>query len=726
MSHHQDADKPETAGADNIDAWAQAICRVASHYRLTYSPGSVKSVARWQRGRPLPSMLKNMSRHAGLSVRMLDGNIESVSGWRLPLVVQLKDGQVAVIEHFDGESNVGVSFSSEDNLVTVLPMLPLLAEVRYAVALRPATMAGDSRSKNYISAWYPGWLRHLVLQKLRPYGHVMLASLIINMLAMAGILFSMQVYDRVIPAQSYPTLYVLFIGVLIAVIFGFLMRLLRSHVTDLLGKQADMRISDRVFGHALRLKTSAIPRSTGSFISQLRELESIREMITSTTVSVIVDLPFFLLFLLVLAIISPQLAWIAPVAAVVMIVPGLLLQKRLAALARDHVEESTLRNAVLVESVQSLEDIKLMQAENHFLQQWNSYIRITAQSGLKTRRVTQGLLAWGMSIQGLVYAVVIVVGAPLVIDGDITTGAIIAASQLSSRMVAPMTALCGVLARWQQAKAAKAGIDSIMQLPVENSFDAQSLHQDVLHGHFSFTDTAFRYQPDSPGVPLRVASLEIQPGERIAVLGRNGAGKSTFLQALIGGIPLTQGELKLDSLSLPHIDVADLRRNIGLLTQNARLFHGSLRENLMLGSPLARDSDVFEALEIAGAAGFVRKLPHGLDHKIMEGGLGLSGGQRQSILLARMILRDPNIVLLDEPTASLDEHTEKEFLARLESWLAGRTLIVATHRSAVMSIIDRVLVLKEGNLVMDMPKEKALARQGSDNGGAVANERKPA
>ena len=726
MSNVQDSQDPLAAESEKLDSWVQAICRVASHYRLTYSPGSVKSVARWQRGRPLPAVLKNMARHAGLSVRMLDSRVTSISGWRLPLVIELNDGQVGVIEHFDGESTVGVSFSSEDNLVIQLPLLPLLAEVRVAVALRPATMSGDSRVKNYLSQWHPGWLRGLVLQKLRPYGHVMLASLVINTLAMAGILFSMQVYDRVIPAQSYPTLYVLFIGVLIAVLFAFLMRLLRSRVTDLLGKQADMRISDRVFGHALRLKSSAIPRSTGSFISQLRELESIREMVTSTTVTVMADLPFFALFLLVLAIIAPQLAWIAPLAAIIMIVPGLLLQKRLAALARDHVEESTLRNAVLVESVQNMEDIKLMQAENHFLQQWNSYIRITAQSGLKSRRITQGLLAWGMSVQGLVYAVVIVVGAPMVIDGDITTGAIIAASQLSSRMVAPMTALCGVLARWQQAKAAKAGIDSIMQLPVENSFDAQSLHQDVLHGHYAFKDTMFRYQPDSPTVPLRVASLTIEPGERIVVLGRNGAGKSTFLQALIGGIPLAQGELTLDSLSLPHIDVADLRRNIGLLTQNARLFHGSLRENLMLGAPLAQDRDVFEALEIAGAASFIRKLPHGLDHPIMEGGVGLSGGQRQSILLARLILRDPNIVLLDEPTASLDEHTEKEFLARLENWLAGRTLIVATHRTAVMAIIDRVLVLKEGNLVMDMPKEKALARQGSDSAGAANNERKPA
>lgn len=715
----------ELLDAKALNAWVAAISQVATHYRLTFSPGGLQAMARWQLGKPLATALKNMARHIGLSSRMLDDKLDDVTGWRLPLVVQLKDGQVAIIHSFDGEANVGVSFSRDADLITTQPLTELLAEIRHVVAFRPAAMARDSRTEEYLSSFDPGWLRQLVMVKIKPYWHVMLASLVINVLSMAGILFSMQVYDRVIPAQSYPTLYVLFIGVLIAVAFGFAMRLMRSHVTDILGKQADMRISDRVFGHALRLRTSVIPRSTGSFISQLRELESIREMVTSTTVSVIADLPFFFLFLLVMAIIAPQLAWIAPVAAIIMLAPGLLLQRKLAALAQEHVQESTLRNAVLVESVQGLEDIKLMQAETRFLQQWNSYIRITAQTGMRSRRLTQGLLSWGTTIQGLVYAVVIVVGAPMVINGDITTGAIVAASQLSSRMIAPMAALCGVLARWQQAKAAKSGIDSIMQLPVENGEDSQRLHRDVLHGNYQFTDTAFRYRPDSPTVPLRVGKLEINAGERIAVLGRNGAGKSTFLQALIGGVPLEQGELRLDSLSLPHIDVADLRRNTGLMTQNARLFHGSLRDNLTLGAPQARDEEIIAALEMCGADILVRKLPHGLDHVVMEGGLGLSGGQRQSLLLARLILRDPNIVLLDEPTASLDEHTERDFLDRLGNWLAGRTLIIATHRSAVLSIVNRVLVLKDGALVMDMPKEQAMARKGADVA-EVHNERRPA
>jgi ATP-binding cassette subfamily C protein LapB len=497
--------------------------------------------------------------------------------------------------------------------------------------------------------------------------------------------------------------------VLIATLFGFILRLARSHIMDLLGKRADLRVSDRVFGHALRLRNSAVPRSTGSFISQLRELEQIREMVTSSTISTIVDLPFFFLFVGVLAIIAPQLAWIAPVAAVLMVLPGLLLQKKLASLAKQAAHESTLRNAVLVESVQGLEDIKLMQAENRFLQQWNSYVQITAESGLKTRELTQGLISWGMTIQSLVYTAVIVVGAPMVIEGEMTTGAVVAASMLASRMIAPMATLCGVLARWQQVKAAKEGLDNIMQLPTENQREETPIRQDVLRGHYLFEQAQFAYGGDVQNPALRINRLEIKPGEHVAILGRNGAGKSTLLQAMVGSMDLVGGELRLDNLSLPHLDMADVRRNVGLMSQNARLFYGTLRENITLGMPRATDDEIFAVLEMCGAAAFVQKLAKGLDHQIMENGVGLSGGQRQSILLARMFLRDPNIVLLDEPTASLDEHTEREFIQGLSQWLGNRTLIVATHRVPMLELVERVVVLKEGMLVMDAPKAQALS-----------------
>lgn len=706
------SDNEDRTAAPDLTDWVTAVMHVASHYRLNYSPGRLLSTARWQQHASFTVALKNLGRQAGLKMKELRSKEAELSAWRLPLVIEMEDGQIGIIQSFDGQDEVHIRFIKDEGLINTHSFSELLPGIKRVIAFRPAKISKDIRVDRYLEAWKPDWLRKLVVRNLKPYWHVMLASFLINTLALAGILFSMQVYDRVIPAQSYPTLYVLFIGVIIAVVFSFLLRLGRGHVTDILGKQADMRISDRVFGHSMRLRNSAIPRSTGSFISQLRELEQIREMVTSSTVTVIADMPFFLLFLLVLAMICPPLCWIAPVAAILMVTPGLFLQKKLARLARQSVHESTLRNAILVESVQGLEDIKLMQAEERFQQQWNHYIEVTAQSGVRTRKITHGLISWGVTIQNLVYATVVLAGAPLVIDGEITTGTIVAASLLSSRMIAPMSALCGVLARWQQVKVAKSGLDSIMQLPVENSDEETKVHRHTLHGHYKFTAAAFSYHYEATQIPLRVNKLEINPGERIAVLGRNGAGKSTFLQALSGGVELKTGELLLDDLSLPHIDTADMRRNIGFLTQNSRLFHGSLRDNLTLGAPQASDDDIFQVLEVCAAAEFVRKLALGLEHPIMEGGQGLSGGQRQSVLLARMLLRDPNIVLLDEPTASLDEHTEKEFLQRLDKWLAGRTLIVATHRAAVLELVERVLVFKEGSLAMDAPKEKAFRQAG--------------
>lgn len=712
-------DAPEGQSASGgelpLNGWATAIIQIATHYRLPCSPGMIMAAAEWQGKQTRDKALRHLARQAGLSLQLFAEESREITRWRLPLAVELDDGQVGVVTVFDGDDRVRVHFSGDEQPTPVM-LTDLLPALRVVAALRPVAAAKDSRVDRYLATVRPDWLRRLVLHDLRPYGYVMLASFLINLLALVGIVFSMQVYDRVIPAQSYPTLYVLYAGVIISVVFTYILRVGRDHVTDLLGKRADMRVSDRVFGHALRLRNSVVPRSTGTFISQLRELEAIREMVTSTTVTAIVDMPFFLLFLLVMAIIAPQLAWIAPVAVLLMVLPGLLSQKKLAKLAQQALKESTLRNAVLVESVQGLEDIKLMQAEDRFLQQWNSYIRITAQSGVAMRKVMHSLISWGVTVQGLVYASVIVVGAPMVINGDITTGAIVAASLLSSRMIAPMATLCGVLARWQQVRAAKTSLDGLMNLPVENSSDETRIHCPVLFGHYQFTDAMFRYYSDSLTMALRIKSLTIQPGERIAVLGRNGSGKSTLLQAMAGGMDLVSGELRLDNLSLPHIDVADVRRNVGLLTQNARLFHGTLRENLTLGAAHATDDAIFSALTVSGGAEFIRRLPLGLDHPIMEGGTGLSGGQRQSLLLARMLLRDPNIVLLDEPTAALDDHTEKEFIERLGAWLNGRTLIVATHRAAILSLVDRILVLKEGQLVMDSPKEKALppARSGGN------------
>lgn len=695
--------QPDTA------AWVSAVLMLCRHYRLDCSEENIRLAAEWHEGADQQSLIRQLARQAGLAARFSKLSKSDLSPWRLPLLVQLQDGQLAVAQSVDSNGDVTICMVAEQGLSLQIEAQALIAAAVKTVILRPVTGGHDVRVDGYLAPWKKGWLRRLIVPELKPYLHVMLASMIANVLGLAGILFSMQVYDRVIPAQSMPTLYVLFGGVMLALLFSFMMNLLRSHVTDLLGKRADIRVSDRVFGHALRLRHSVRPKSTGTFISQLRELEQIRELITSSTIGALADLPFFLLFMVVFYIIAGPVAWIPVLAVVLMLGPALLMQKQLARCAQMAMRESSLRNALLVESIQGMEDIKAMQAEPRFQQQWNQFNAATAEASMAMRKRVHALTVWSQTVQMAVFAIVILFGAPLAMEGEMTTGALVAASILSSRMLAPMGQLTSILTRWQQAKVAMQSLDGIMQLPVDYPHGKQRIHRAVLNGNYLVQDAAFRYHREDQAAVLHIQQLQIKAGERIAILGRNGAGKSTLLQALAGSVELTDGLLTLDDVSLSQLDAADVRRDIGILTQKARLFHGSIRDNLTLGAPQASDQEVLDALAMAGAADFLSRLPSGLDHQIMEGGLGLSGGQQQSLLLARLLLRQPNVLLLDEPSAALDDNTERLFIAGMKQWLGQRTILIATHRMAMLELVDRILVLENGRIVLDAPKAQAIA-----------------
>lgn len=704
------AHEPASADAARQDysPWLEAVLKVARHYRLDVSPESVRLASVHSQGR-VEEVVRHMARQAGLSVKFADYDHKSLSRWRTPLLVQMQDGQVGVIESVGEQGELGIAYSGDQGLQSRIEPATLAAQAVRTVILRPIQPLSDVRTNDYIKPYDEHWFRRIVLSDLRPYSQVMIASLVANLLGMAGVLFSMQVYDRVIPAESLPTLYVLFGGVMLALVFDFVMRIMRLRITDILGKRADLRVSDLVFGHALRLRNSVRPKSTGSFISQLRELEQIRDLITSSTATALADMPFFFLFLVVFYLIGGPLVLIPLLALIAMVLPGILAQRRLARLANESMREAALRNAMLVESIQGLDDIKALQAEQRFQQQWNHYNAASADSSLRLRTLTNSLVTWTQNVQGGVFAIVIVFGAPMVIAGDLTTGSLVAASILSSRMMGPMAQLTHVLTRWQQAKVALQGLNRIMQMPVDHPEGSQRVHLPAIRGDYRLHQAGFCYSEESSPV-LSNIDLKIRPGERIAVLGRNGAGKSTLLQALAGAMDLSTGETTLDGIALAHIDPADLRRDVGLMSQQARLFHGTLRDNITLGAGQASDQEIIAALAVTGALDFVRQMPKGMDHLILEGGLGLSGGQRQSLLLSRLLIRQPQVLLLDEPTASLDDITERQLLEKLASWCQGRTLVVATHRVSVLQLVERIIVLDNGRIVIDDHREAALAR----------------
>jgi ATP-binding cassette subfamily C protein LapB len=537
----------------------------------------------------------------------------------------------------------------------------------------------------------------------------MIASVVTNLLGLAGVLFSMQVYDRVVPAGSIPTLTILFVGVLVSIAFDFALRRLRTNIVDVLGKRADLRISDRVFGHALRVRNQSRPASTGTFIAQLRDLDQVRDMLTSTTIATVADLPFFLMFLGLLWYIGGLLALVPVVALVLLLLPGLLAQRRLRMLATESMRESSLRNAMLVEAVQGIEDIKALQAEDRFHQQWNHYNAVAGEAQLRLRGLTNGLSVWTQSVQNGVYAAIIFVGAPLVISGSITTGVLVATSILGSRMMAPMAQVTQLLGRWQHAKVAMGSLNQIMALPVDSADADHRIPLPAVTGAFTLRSAVFTYADPNAPPALTVSGLEIAAGERIALLGRNGAGKSTLLQGLSGMLQPVSGEVLLDGLALHQIDPADVRRDVGLLTQSSRLFHGTLRENLTLGAPSASDTEIMAVLAMVGADAMLRRMRDGLGHVVQEGGRGLSGGQVQALLLARLLLRQPMVALLDEPTAAMDEATERHFIQRLGEWGRDRTIIVATHRMRMLDIVDRIIIIDQGGVVLDGPRDQILA-----------------
>ncbi|WP_216654826.1 type I secretion system permease/ATPase [Pseudogemmobacter hezensis] len=686
------------------------MTRIARHYRIALSPEQLRVESTWASAADMPERL---ARLAGLSCH--EAGLRDITPLRLPLAVSFADGQTGVIETLQ-KDGYGIALAGDGGAVTPVSHQDFAALSPKIHALRPAFDAPDARVDHHAGPARRDWLREILMADLRPYRAIMLASLVTNILSLGGILFSMQVYDRVVPSQSLNTLYVLFGGVVLALIFGHLMRIARARITDANAKAADLVISDRVFSHAIRVRNSARPRSTGTFISQLRELEQVREMMTSTTVAAVADAPFFLLFCLLFFYIAGPLVWIPLTAAALLVLPGFLAQRRLRALAEENSRESALRSGMLVEAVQGLDDLKSLQAEARFTHQWTHFNTVTAESGKRLRDLTNRLGTWSQTVQTGVFAVVIFFGAPQVMAGEMSTGVLVAASMLSSRMIAPLASVTQILSRWQQAKVARESLDGLMELPLDAPPQARRIHKPLIRGAFRLKDAVFGHDGETP--VLRVAQLSIAPGERIGILGPNGSGKSTLLAALSGLLEPISGEVRLDDVTLSLLDPADVRRDIGFMGQNARLFHGTLRENLTLGAPMASDEALLKVADQLGLLAFIRQRKDGLESMVQEGGLGLSGGQRQGLLLARLLLRRPQLLLLDEPTAALDEMAENAVINTLAARDPGQGVIIATHRPAALRMVDRLIVVSGGAIALDGPKDEVLDRLRRGKGAA--------
>lgn len=537
---------------------------------------------------------------------------------------------------------------------------------------------------------------------------IMAGSLVANLLAVAVALFSLQVYDRVIPHQSQATLWVLTLGVALAIGLEGVLKLARARLTDAAGRQIELNVQKNLMRRLIGMRSDKRPLPPSGLFAAMREFGSVREFFTSSTLSTLADVPFVAVFLLLIGSIAGPIVFAIIAGGILMLVPAYFMQKRMIELTRQTQGANAKAGRLLHEVVTELDTLKTQRGEEKMMQVWGELIELSSHSNAEQRRLSNSLTYWSQAVQQGTYIAAVVLGTFMVFAGEFTVGTIIATGILTSRTLAPLTQLASTMARWGNVKTALEGLDAIALAPQEKEAERSYMRREKIEGQFELSEVMFRYDED--GAPtLDVPAVKITPGQSVAILGVNGSGKSTLLKVLTGLYAPDRGRVLLDGTDISQIDPRDLRRNIGYLSQDVRLLSGTLRDNLNL-TMLERDNDrLMQALDFAGLGPFVRGHHKGLDMEIQDGGAGLSVGQRQSIGWARLWLQNPGVVLLDEPTAALDQALEKTLVSRLEGWLRGRTTVIATHRMPILALTERTLILQAGRMVIDGPREKVLS-----------------
>ena len=682
------------------DPLREGLVLLCRHFGYTVSVTELGEGLALEKGYLPIRLAPRALRRLRITARIVEYPLKEITTRLLPALLLLRDGHsLLVVEYqagqavvLDPKSDGGRKNMSVDELDHLYSGTALFAQPRYR---------SDERAGDFASEEPEHWLKGPLRASWRDYILVGVAALMSNLMAIASALFTMQVYDRVVPNDAFDTLWILASGVFVAIILEFVLRSLRAHMLDVTGKRLDMLLSSRLFEQVLRIRLQAKPVSMGAFSAQVREFESVREFLTSTTIAAISDIPFVLLFMGVILLIGGAVVWVPFVAICLMLLPGLLAQRSLARLSRQHLREGAVKNGVLLEAIENLETIKASQAEGRMLQKWESLTAELSSAAVTSRSITT-LLSYAASLtQQFCYVGVVIVGVYRISAGEMTVGALFACTILAARTIAPIAQVAGILASWQHVKVAIEGLDALMSAPVERPQGRRFARSHALHGRYQLEKVLMDYQSDAPPA-LSIPKLEFQPRTHVALLGGNGAGKSTLLRLLAGLTTATEGRILLDDLSIGQIDPADLRQSIGYLPQDTALFYGTLRDNLIPDNVGQTDNELFTALDGVGLGAFVRTHPMGLD-MLLEGNNSVSGGQRQAIALARLLLQDPRIVLLDEPTAAFDNENEARVIQYLKNWLEGRTLILSTHKRALLELTERAVVLKQGRVVMDGP-----------------------
>ena len=689
-------------------------------YLLTRMHGVTQSREALSAGLPLvdhkltPSLFARAAKRAGIASKVMRRQIDEIETALLPVVLLLKDNGACLLVGWENDGTMArVVFPELGEAAVDIERAAL--EARYAgvaIFARPEYRF-DRRAPEVARIARRHWFWGALTENVPIYRDVLIAAALINLFALAMPLFTMNVYNRVVPNQAVETLWLLALGMALIMLFDFSLRMLRGYFIDLAGKRVDVDLSARIMERVLGIRMENRPVSVGSFAANLRSFETVRDFITSATVTALIDLPFALLFIIVMAWIDLPMFIPVIIGLVVVVGYSWLVQAKMHDLAETTYRAGAMRNAHLVESLVGLETVKAMGAEGVMQRKWERSAIFLARVSNQLRLLAASTVNGAAWMQQFVSLAVLVVGVYRIGSADLSMGGLIASTMLAARAMAPFGAVAGLLTQYHNATTSLTSLNGIMDKGVERDSEAGFVSRPVFRGEIEFKDVEFGYPGDN-GEALRKVSFHIKPGEHVALIGRVGSGKSTLLRMMLGLYQPKAGTIRIDDVDIRQLDPTQLRRNVGYVPQDATLFFGSLKENILLASPHLDDADLLAAAQVAGLSDMVNAHPRGFDMVVGERGESLSGGQRQGVAIARGVVQNPPILLLDEPTGSMDHSSEDTIKRNLRTFAAGKTMVIVTHRTALLDLVDRIIVVDNGKVVADGPKERVVEalRQG--------------
>lgn len=686
----------------------ECLLQLARAHSITVSRETLLAGLPLQNGQLSPDLFARAAQRAGLNSNTVAAELEQLNSFLFPVVLVLKKNRAVLLTEINSEdATAEVVFPELGEASTRIPLeeLKQLYTGR-AIYARPQ-LRYDSRNLKIQKRKEGHWFWQVIAQHRDLYRDVLLAAFIINMFAIAMPMFIMNVYDRVVPNHATDTLWILAVGVILVLCADFGLRMLRAWFVDLAASRIDITLSSTIMEHVLGIKVSERPASVGSFAAGLQSFEAVRGFIASASVIALIDLPFVLMFTVIIGLINWYLTIPIIIGIFVVLIYTSAVHGKMRELSERSMEASAYRNGVLVESLTSLETLKSLGAEGRMQGIWEKTTVALSRIGTKTKMLSSSVSSGATWVQQTVSIAIVITGVYLITNGELSQGGLIAAYLLSSRVMAPVGQSAGLLMQYHQAATALTAANQTMAKEVERPEGQHWISRPRLKGEIQFKNVNFQY-PDDDREVLRDISFSIKPAEHVAILGRNGSGKTTIEKMVAGLYQPTSGAVLLDGIDIRQLDPAELRRNTGYVGQDVHLFFGSLRENITIADPNLSDERLLAAIKLAGLQEFINRHPSGLEMQVGERGELLSGGQKQSVAIARALLHDPTILLFDEPTASMDHSSEEEFKRAVAKFAVGKTLILVSHRSSLLTLVDRIIVIDNGKIVADGPKDQVV------------------